>query len=247
MIEIDNIYNEDCLEGMKLIPDGTIDAVICDLPYGTTHNTWDEVIPFDLLWAEYHRICKKGAPIVLFGSEPFSSVMRMSNIKEYRYDWIWKKSQGADFLNVKRRPLKNFETISVFCRKCAPYNPQGLRQCHRIKDNASKFGNNSRDWNHADTYVQEWENYPQAIIEFDNPTGADKFHPTQKPVDLLRYLILTYTNEGDTILDNCMGSGTTAIACIKEKRHFIGFEIDKKYYDIANERIYNETRQLTIF
>ena len=245
MIELDTIYNEDCLEGMKQIPDGTIDAVICDLPYGTTHNTWDVLIPFGELWKEYHRIAKPTAPFIMFGSEPFSSVMRMSNLKEYRYDWIWQKSQGADFLNVKRRPLKNFETISVFCRKRAQYNPQGLRPCHRVKDNTSKFGNNSREWNHADSYVQEYENYPQAIIKYDD--DPDSWHPTQKPVDLLRYLVLTYTNEGDTVLDNCMGSGTTAIACIKERRHFIGFELSKEYFDKAVRRIKAEQAQLTLF
>ena len=247
MIELDTIYNEDCLQGMQRIPDGSVDAVICDLPYGTTACAWDSVIPFDKLWEQYRRICKPNAAIVLFGSEPFSTMIRMSNIKDFRYDWIWKKSQGADFVHAKERPLKNYEIISVFCQQKAPYNPQGLKRCHKVKSNAAKFGTNVREWNHADTYVQEWENYPQAIIEFDNPTGAEKFHPTQKPVDLLRYLVLTYTNEGDTVLDNCMGSGTTAIACIKERRHFIGFELSKEYFDKAVRRIKAEQAQLTLF
>ena len=241
MIETDRIYNEDCLEGMKRIDDASIDCVICDLPYGTTWNKWDVLIPFDALWREYHRICKPTAPVVLFGTEPFSSVMRMSNIKEYRYDWIWKKSQGADFFNVKRRPLKNFETISVFCQRPAPYYPQGLRPCNKVKGNSQKFGNYSRDWNHADTYTQQWENYPQAIIEFSNPRGKEKFHPTQKPVDLIAYLIRTYTLSGGVVLDNCIGSGTTAVAAIREGRHYIGFELNKEYFDIAEQRIKEAT------
>ena len=247
-IELDRIYNMDCLEGMKQIPDGTIDAVICDLPYGTTACAWDSVIPFDKLWEQYRRICKPNAAIVLFGREPFSTMQRMSNMNDYRYDWIWVKSQGVNFVQVKKMPLQKHELISVFIQggNGRIYNPQGLRKCHKVKSNGNgKFGNIVSDKGHSDEYVQEWENYPESLLYFDNDT--DTWHPTQKPVDLLRYLVLTYTNEGDTVLDNCMGSGTTAIACIKEHRHFIGFELSKEYFDKAVKRIKAEQAQLTLF
>ena len=244
-MEIDKIYNMDCLEGMKQIPDGSVDAIICDLPYGTTANKWDSIIPLEQLWSQYKRIIKRGAPIVLFGSEPFSTMLRMSKLSWYKYDWIWKKSRGADFIHANQRPLKIHEIVSVFCEKAAPYHPQGLKQCHKVRSNANKHGSVHRDWNHEDKYVAEWENYPTTMLEFGN--DGDGFHPTQKPVDLLRYLVRTYSNEGDTILDNCIGSGTTAVACIKEKRHFIGFELNKDYYDKACQRIEAERRQLTLF
>ena len=257
-IELDRIYNMDCLEGMKAIPDGSVDAVICDLPYGTTACAWDSVIPFDKLWEQYRRICKKGAVILLFGSEPFSTQIRMSNMKQWRYDWIWKKNTTAGFVHAKNRPLKDYEIISAFCEygmghvstmgnKRMPYNPQGLRPCHKVSHNAKgKFGGvvGTRP-SHKDVIVSEWENYPTTTLTYN--TDTDSWHPTQKPVDLLRYLVLTYTNEGDTVLDNCMGSGTTAIACIKERRHFIGFELSKEYFDKAVRRIKAEQAQLTLF
>lgn len=246
-IQLDTIYNIDCLEGMKRIPDGTIDAVICDLPYGTTACAWDSVLPFDKLWEQYRRICKPNASIVLFGREPFSTQIRMSNLKKYRYDWVWLKTQGVNFVQAKRMPLQTHELISVFIvGKDRIYNPQGLRRCHKVKSNGNgKFGNIVSDKGHSESYVQEWENYPTSILNFDN--DPDSWHPTQKPVALLRYLVLTYTNEGDTVLDNCMGSGTTAIACIKEQRHFIGFELNKEYYEKAVKRINNEKSQLQLF
>lgn len=248
MIELNKIYNEDCLEGMKRIPDGSVDCVICDLPYGTAACKWDSCIPFDKLWAEYKRIRKPNAPILLFGSEPFSTMIRMSNLSEFRYDWIWEKSQGANFVHAKIKPLKIHETISVFYGDTKTiFNPQGLRPCHKVKSNSAKFGTNVRDWNHADEYVQEWENYPTSILRYSNPAGRDRFHPTQKPVALIQYLIRTYPNEGDTILDNCMGSGTTAIAAIREKRNFIGFEKSEEYWRKSMERIRNELSQQTLF
>ena len=247
-MEIDKIYLGDCLELMKEIPDKSIDCIICDLPYGTTACAWDSIIPFDKLWAEYKRIRKPNAPILLFGSEPFSTMIRMSNLSEFRYDWIWEKSQGANFVHAKIKPLKIHETISVFYGDIKTiYNPQGLRPCHKVKSNSAKFGTNIRDWNHADEYVQEWENYPTSILRYSNPAGRERFHPTQKPVELIRYLVRTYTNEGDLVLDNCIGSGTTAVACIKEKRHFIGMELNKEYYDIACKRVKNELSNPTLF
>lgn len=243
-MEIDKIYNMDCLEGMKQIPDGSVDAIICDLPYGTTACEWDTLIPFDQLWEQYNRIAKPDAPILLFGTEPFSSQIRLSNIKDYRYDWYWKKSFGSNFLNLKKQPYFLVETISVFYRKLPTYNPimekgeiwkaskrnsgQGTQQEYGIKQ---RVFSECLDGMH----------YPDNLVDIPYGNG-NRIHPTQKPVDLLRYLIRTYSNEGDTILDNCMGSGTTAVACIKEKRHFIGFELNKEYYDKACQRIDAEQR-----
>ena len=242
-MELDKIYNMDCLEGMKQIPDGSVDAIICDLPYGTTANAWDSVIPFDKLWAQYKRIRKQNAPILLFGAEPFTTAVRMSNINEYHYDWIWGKGNSVGFLHANRRPMRIFENIAVFYQDQPTYNPQGLVYKPKKQRRGSVGGNyHSAKYNEYET---EYENYPIDIIHFD--ADSDSFHPTQKPVDLLRYLVRTYSNEGDTILDNCMGSGTTAVACIKEKRHFIGFELNKDYYEKACQRIDAEKRQLTLF
>ena len=248
-MEIDNIYNMDCLEGMKQIPDGTIDAVICDLPYGTTACAWDSVIPFDKLWEQYRRICKPNAAIVLFGSEPFSTMLRMSNFDWYKYDWIWIKTCPTGHLNAKKQPLRKSENISVFYQQQSTYNPQGLikgifhnsRPNRSIPHNGKRYVGEEREFEPS-----EYANYPCNLLEYSNG-NHDSLHPTQKPVDLLRYLVLTYTNEGDTVLDNCMGSGTTAIACIKERRHFIGFELSKEYFDKAVRRIKAEQAQLTLF
>lgn len=253
MLELDTIYNMDCLEGMKQIPDGTIDAVICDLPYGTTACAWDSVIPFDKLWEQYHRICKPNAAIVLFGSEPFSTMLRMSNLKEWRYDWIWKKGEtNSNFMNANKMPMKNHEIISVFYRSLPTYNPQmrsGYSGYNKTKYNGAPgthevYGGNIPQQHHVNTGLR----YPLSVIDMSRDwKRQDALHPTQKPVDLLRYLVLTYTNEGDTVLDNCMGSGTTAVACTKEKRHFIGFEKDETYWKKSVERVKNEQRQLTLF
>lgn len=254
---LDTIYNEDCLEGMKRIPDGSVDCIICDLPYGTTACTWDSIIPFEPLWYQYKRIRKPYAPILLFGSEPFSTTLRISNIEEFRYDWIWIKSQAADFIHAKNRPMKNYEIISAFCQypmghvsqlgdKRMPYNPQGLLPYHKLKNGRNKFGTHiGKRPSHVDEYTAEYTNYPNAVLYFDQK--GEKLHPTQKPVDLIRYLVLTYTDESNTVLDNCIGSGTTAIACIREKRHFIGFELNKEYFDKACERIKAEQSEPRLF
>lgn len=247
----------DCLQGMKQIADESIDCIITDLPYGTTACAWDTIIPFDKLWAEWKRIRKPYAPILLFGSEPFSTMIRMSNLAEYRYDWIWVKSQAADFVHAKNRPMKNYEVISAFCQypmghksklgdRRMPYNPQGLVPCHKVKNGTKKFGTNiGIRPSQKDEYVREYENYPNAVIHFAQV--GKKVHPTQKPVDLIAYLVKTYTDEGQTVLDATIGSGSTALACIKTRRHYIGFELDKGYYDIAVGRIEEERRQLTLF
>lgn len=220
----------DCLELMKDIPDKSIDMILCDLPYGTTACKWDNVIPFELLWEQYKRVIKDDGAIVLFGNEPFSSALRMSNIKNYKYDWVWKKSNVMGFLNAKKRPLKEIENICVFNSKI--YYPQGL--------NKNTKGKNRRG-SQTDTLGKyklinesEYTNYPRTILSFKNERG---YHPTQKPVALLEYLIKTYTNEGETVLDNCMGSGSTGVACINTNRNFIGIELDEKYFEIAKNRI----------
>jgi site-specific DNA-methyltransferase (adenine-specific) len=247
MIELDTIYNMDCLEGMKMIPDGSVDAIISDLPYGSTACSWDSVIPFEPLWEQFKRVTKPNAAIVLFGSEPFSSALRMSNIGMYKYDWIWKKGERtANFYDAKRRPLLNHEVISVFYRSLPTYNPQMTKgePNHGTKSGAvyqkQTLGSNVE-------YIANTsdEKYPKTIINFEREYDKDKLglHPTQKPVDLLRYLILTYSNEGDTILDATMGSGTTAIAAMREKRHFVGFELNKEYFNKAVERINRERQQ----
>ena len=257
-MEIDNIYNMDCLEGMKQIPDGTIDAVICDLPYGVLNGeseggSWDTIIPFEPLWAEYRRICKPTAAIVLFAQGMFTADLMHSNPKMWRYNLIWKKGERASgFLNASRMPLRNHEDIVIFYEKLPTYNPQMRKGFpnHTRGHGGGKLKNGCYGkfdpWGRSEVITDE--KFPLSIIDIEKEHDVNKqFHHTQKPVDLLRYLVLTYTNEGDTVLDNCMGSGTTAIACIKERRHFIGFELSKEYFDKAVRRIKAEQGQLTLF
>ena len=269
MIEIDKIYNEDCLTGMQRIPDGTVDAIICDLPYGTTACAWDNIIPFEPMWEQFRRVTKPNAAIVLFGSEPFSSALRMSNIKEYRYDLIWDKQKGFGFANANKMPMKSHENISVFYRHLPTYNPQKTEgkpyRCGariRLKNGALMTERQLSDEEKADLSklksrsgiaalyqsetINDGDRYPVSIISIPR-LYHDIVHPTQKPVDLLRYLILTYTNSGGVVLDATIGSGTTAVAAIREKRHFIGFELNKEYFDIAQRRIADELRQPTLF
>lgn len=255
MIEIDKIYNEDCLEGMKRIDDGSVDCIITDLPYGTTACQWDSVIPFEPLWEQYRRITKPNAAIVLFGSEPFSSALRMSNIKEWRYDWIWDKVFGGNFVQAEREPIKTHEIISVFNKKgkCPTYYPQKIKRDIPIKagGNIQKEGKAIRiavtehSEEFGNTHKTYEDKFPESQLRFS--CRAERgFHPTQKPVALLRYLVLTYTDVGGVVLDSCMGSGTTAIACLKERRHFLGFETNKEYFDIAQRRIALERQQLQL-
>tara|TARA_B100001939_G_C16924929_1_gene611119 strand:- start:161 stop:859 length:699 start_codon:yes stop_codon:yes gene_type:complete len=224
------LYNADCLEVMKSIADKSIDAIITDPPYGTTACKWDSVIPFDLMWEQLNRIIKPNGAIVLFGSEPFSSALRMSNINKYKYDWKWVKEQGVGQLNCKRQPLKKSEDIMIFNTKT--YNPQGLKDCNIIKK-AYKI---NTVYNQQKDYIQKKTGYPTNIIEFKRELKNRK-HPTQKPVALMEYLVKTYTKENETVLDFTMGSGTTGVACCNLNRHFIGIELDKEYFKIAEERI----------
>ena len=245
----------DCLEVMKSIPDNSIDAIITDPPYGTTACKWDSVIDFDLMWEQLNRIIKPNGAIVLFGSEPFSSALRMSNIKNYKYDWIWKKNRSQGFMNAKKQPLKDNEIISVFYKKQCAYNPQGLIEVNKLKSNAGTKNNTGSKENGDKTsannsiknkqYIQTHSNYPNRIIEFKN-TGNKQKHPTQKPIALMEYLIKTYTNENETVLDFTMGSGSTGVAAKNLNRNFIGIEMDDNYFKIATERINKEEKQLKI-
>lgn len=230
-----NLMKGDCLELMKTIPDGSVDLILTDPPYGTTACKWDSVIPFDLMWKQLNRIIKPNGAIVLFGAEPFSSALRMSYIKQYKYDWVWKKDgKPTGFANAKKRPLKVFENILVFNTKS--YNPQGLIEINREnKNSVSQGGDTTGVLNKNKTYIQTHTNYPRNIVKFK--TESKTIHPTQKPVALLEYLIKTYTQENETVLDFTMGSGSTGVACVNTNRNFIGIELDEKYFEIAKNRI----------
>ena len=254
MIEPNTIQLGDCLDIMKDIQDNSIDCVICDLPYGTTEAYWDSIIPLDKLWEQYLRITKETAPILLFGAEPFSTVLRMSMLDLFRYDLIWVKNKVTNYLEAKNRPMRRHEKISVFskskfsngCKTKMTYNPQGLIRCYIKVHNGDSNIYGKRKCRANTTYhKQEFTNYPSDVLYFNSDTS--KLHPTAKPIDLLRYLILTYSNQNDIILDNTMGSGTTCVAAIKEKRRYIGIEKDEKYFRIANKRIEQEKMQLNLF
>ena len=229
------LLNGDCLELMKNIPDKSIDMILCDLPYGTTHNKWDNVIPMEPLWEQYNRIIKDHGAIVLFSQMPFGASLIMSNPKMFRYEWIWEKNQAVGFLNAKKMPLRKHENILVFYKHLPTYNPQGLIKLDEPIQEEGSANRNGKNYGVADkSFIRTHKNYPTDIITFSKDAG---YHPTQKPVDLLEYLIKTYTNEGDTVLDNCMGSGSTGVACVNTNRDFIGMELNEEYFKIACERI----------
>lgn len=239
-----NIFNGDCLELMKDIPNGSVDMILCDLPYGTTVCKWDAIIPFAPLWEQYKRIVKENGSIVLFSSEPFTSQLIHSNAAMFKYKWIWEHGRCANFAQAPYCPLKNYEEICVFsfggmaknAKNRMLYNPQGTKLCH-IQQRGKKHSELRPSKIAQADFVQTVTNYPKAIIKFAKEQS--KFHPTQKPVALLEYLVKTYTNEGDTVLDNCMGSGSTGVACVNTGRNFIGIEKDEKYFEIAKQRINN--------
>ena len=232
------LYQGDCLEIMSRGPDNSIDAIITDPPYGTTGCKWDAVIPFEPMWEQLKRIIKKNGAIVLFGSEPFSSALRMSNIKQYKYDWVWNKKRISNPIMAKIQPLRNIENIIIFNSKI--YYPQGLLPCKGNLGGNKKGSKGLSTENKDINYKQEFTNYPRVLLEISNDNyGKNCFHPTQKPVALMEYLIKTYTNEGETVLDFTMGSGTTGVACKNLDRNFIGIEKEEKYFKIAEERINN--------
>jgi site-specific DNA-methyltransferase (adenine-specific) len=250
---INRINHGDCLELMPLIPDKSIDMILCDLPYGTTACKWDTVIPFEPLWEQYERIIKDNGAIVLTGSEPFSSQLRTSNIKRFKYDWIWRKNRPTGMTHCANMPMKDYENISVFSKGSIGhdhliknrmrYFPQGVKDCDKINSHTSwgMEGTQERS-SQAKAYRVNKENYPRMVLDFPKDDFI-RIHPTQKPVALFEYLIKTYTNEGELILDNCSGSGTTAIACINTKRNYICIEKELEYVTKSRERIVNHFDQ----
>lgn len=231
----------DCIEVMKTMPDGSIDMILCDLPYGTTSCCWDTIIPFEPLWEQYKRIIKYNGAIVLFGTEPFSSKLRCSNLSMYKYDWYWEKERITNIAQVKKRAGKTVETISVFYKKQPTYNPQMSTYNGKKRTNKVKNGKLGKLIDNAEKKVVEYQDnglrYPTQILKFNRDCLKSNLHPTQKPVALCEYLIKTYTKEGGLVLDNCMGSGTTGVAAINTNRNFIGIELEEKYFNIAKNRI----------
>jgi len=228
------LINGDCLEEMKNIPDKSVDMILCDLSYGTTQNKWDSIIDLKLLWKQYSRIIKENSVIVLTASQPFTSALIMSNPKIFKYEWIWDKKLSSGHLNAKHQPMKRHESIVVFYNKCGKYFPEmriGKLRKDSISSNSSNYGKQVPIKRESNLY------YPTSILEISNADRTKRIHPTQKPVALMEYLIKTYTNEGDLVLDNCMGSGTTGVACKNLKREFIGIELDGEYFKIAKQRI----------
>lgn len=253
-MDFDVIYNQDCLEGMKNIPDGSIDMILCDLPYGVLnrqnrHAKWDNIIPFEPLWEQYKRVIKKNGAIVLFGQGMFTAELMVSQKSLWRYNLIWNKTdRPTGFLNAKRMPLREHEDIMIFYKELPVYNPQMVK-CKPHQRNHSRGKMEKEQTNRCYGELRKFdevitdEKYPRSIIRI--PREEKTFHPTQKPVALCEWLIKTYSNVGDTVLDNCMGSGSTAIACVNTGRHYIGFETDPEYYRLAKERIYNAGGEVT--
>ena len=235
------IKRGDCLELMKEIPDKSIDMILCDLPYGTTACKWDSVIPFEPLWEQYNRIIKDNGAIALFGQEPFSSFLRLSNVDNYKYDIYWEKERLTNINQVKKRVGKTIETISVFYKKQCTYNPQMVKYDGKPRTNKVKNGKMGTLTDQQKKKVFEYNDtgwrYPTQVWKFQRDCLTSNLHPTQKPIALLGELIKTFTNEGETVLDNCMGSGSTGVACINENRNFIGYELNEEYFNIAQNRL----------
>jgi|SRR5690625_239127 len=258
-MELNKIYNKDCLKGMKQIPDKSIDMILCDLPYEMTDNYWDTIIPFDQLWDAYNRVIKDNGAIVLTAKQPFTSKIIMSNLQMFKYTMVWRKNLKTGFLNARKQPMGAYEDIAVFYKKPPVYNPQKIPRTFQQKS-GSKFNSKTKnygslgelykdrqsdeltvddviDYEDEDNLSIEWEleNEMLYIKSIHNSTG--KIHPTQKPVYLFEWLIRTFTNKGDLVLDNCMGSGTTAVSCINTGRNYIGYELDKSYHEKSLEMI----------
>lgn len=242
------LYLGDCLEVMQTIPDGSVDMILCDLPYGTTACKWDTVIPFEPLWEQYRRIVKRNAAIVLTASQPFTSALVMSNPAEFKYGWVWEKSKASNFLLARKQVLKAHEDVVVFSQGTPSYFPQMVEGKAFKGAGRSKKGSNWEGVNHVPNDTKRADNngtrFPRSVQYFataeSEKIGA--LHPTQKPVALMEYMIRTYTNEGETVLDNCMGSGTTGVACANTCRRFIGIEKEVRYFDIACRRIEDAQR-----
>lgn len=245
------LYQGECLAVMSTLPDASVDMVMCDLPYGTTACAWDSVIPIERLWEEYWRVLKPNGAVVLTAAQPFTTALIASQMDRFRYCWYWSKKAVTGFANAKKQPLRCVEDVVVFYRALPTYNPQGLIKADAVRKNSASQGGESLRTDVAVSsgkgalrtagaqYVQEFTNYPRQLIEF--PRDRSKVHPTQKPVALMEYLIRTYTNKGETVIDNTMGSGTTGVACKNTGRRFIGIERDPSYFQIAKDRISKAT------
>ena len=231
-----NLLLGNCLDLLPQIPDNSVDMVLVDLPYGTTACKWDSIIPLDQLWKQYNRICKLDGAMVFTAAQPFTTILAASNLDHFKYEWIWEKPQGTNPMNAKVMPLKSHENVLVFYRKKPTYNPQMWYSTPYggFSSDTSKIGEvyGSAQSKHRDN--PEGSRYPKTVMKFKQEKGL---HPTQKPVELMEYLIKTYTNPGDTVLDNTMGSGTTGVACVQTGREFIGMESDAKYFTVAEQRI----------
>lgn len=251
MLKLNKLYNIDCLIGMKDIDDKSIDLILCDLPYGTTRNKWDSVISLEKLWEQYCRIIKDDGAIVLFAQTPFDKVLGSSNLKMLKYEWIWEKTTATGHLNAKKMPMKAHENILVFYKKLPTYNPQKTKG-HTPVHSYTKYQDDGSNYGKTKIGISgggSTERYPRSVLQFSTDKQKCALHPTQKPVALLEYLIKTYSNEGDVILDNCIGSGSTAVACIHTNRNFIGMDngicetkndnYGRAWTDIANDRIRN--------
>lgn len=234
---LNKVTQGDCLEVMRDIPDNSVDMILCDLPYGTTRNNWDSIIPLEPLWAEYDRIIKPNGAVVLTAAQPFTTTLIASNIKGFRYSLVWDKKMSSGFLNAKKMPLRRHEDVCVFYKKPPTYNPQMEERGKPRKKGGYVGGNKGCYGDHKEQTSFNNTYYPTSILEFSNANQGSKQHPTQKPTALFEYLIRTYTNEGEIILDNCLGSGTTAVAALNTNRQFIGIEREPDYVAIANQRI----------
>ncbi len=254
----------DCLELMKDIPDGSVDMILCDLPYGTTRNKWDVVIDMGVLWNEYNRIIKENGAIVLFGKQPFTSKLVMAGLSLFRYSMVWRKNLKTGNLNARRRPMGAYEDILVFYKKPPTYNPQRIPRTYQIPSGNKKNSKTTNYGKQREDYVDRQSEWlmPDDVIDYEDAYSLDaldlenemlyikclhnsknKLHPTQKPVELLEWIIKTYTNKNGLVLDNCMGSGSTGVACVNTGRNFIGVELDEKYFKIAEERIHNAEKE----
>ena len=236
----------DCLEVMKTIEDNSIDSIICDLPYGTTRNKWDVIIPFELLWEQYKRVLKPKGSVILFGSQPFTTDLICSNRQWFKYEMTWDKGRGSGHLNAKIMPLRKHDNIIVFGKGKITYNPQMTegKAYTRTSNSESCRGNYNK---HKDsTIVNDGYRYPTTIMYYPIGRQQDKTHPTEKPIGLLEILVKQYTNEGETVLDNTMGSGTTALACLNTERNFIGIELEEKYYQVAKKRVEEKRKEKEI-
>lgn len=245
-IELNRAYQMDCLEGMKLIPAKSIDMILCDLPYGTTSCKWDTIIPFEPLWEQYERIIKDNGAIVLTATQPFTTSLIYSNLNLFKYCWVWEKTRPGDIFNARNKPLKAHEDICIFSKGTTAngskrrmnYYPLGVGEGGVVTNNPDEkeYAFKGKRPSHKEKHVTKGSNYPRSVLKIPNP-NKNSYHPTQKPIELFEYLIKTYSKEGDIVLDNCLGSGTTAVACELNNRRWIGFETESKYIEIINKRL----------